>query len=86
VESVLLTARVVWEEGRYVASVDALSLEAVGDSVSQAQDELVIALRGWIEAQDTLGNLEESLARAGYVGVDEDTELQLEFVELGVTE
>jgi predicted RNase H-like HicB family nuclease len=86
VESVLLTARVVWEEGRYVASVDALALEAVGDSVSQAQDELVIALRGWIEAQDTLGNLEESLARAGYVGVDEDTELQLEFVELGVTE
>ena len=85
-ESVLLTARVVWEEGRYVASVDALALEAVGDSVSQAQDELVIALRGWIEAQDTLGNLEESLARAGYVGVDEDTELQLEFVELGVTE
>ena len=80
-KSVLLTARVAWEEGRYVASVETLELEAVGDSVREAQDELVAALRGWIEAQDTLGNLEETLARAGYEGVDEDTELQLEFVE-----
>ncbi len=80
-KSVLLTARVVWEEGRYVASVETLELEAVGDSVREAQDELVAALRGWIEAQDTLGNLEETLTRAGYEGVDEDTELQLEFVE-----
>jgi predicted RNase H-like HicB family nuclease len=80
-KSVLLTARVIWEEGRYVASVETLELEVVGDSVREAQDELVAALRGWIEAQDTLGNLEETLARAGYEGVDEDTELQLEFVE-----
>ena len=80
-ESVLLTARVVQEEDRYVASVEALALEAIGNSVRHAQDELVTALRSWIETQDTLGHLEESLAEAGYAGVGEDTKLHLEFVE-----
>ena len=80
-ESVLLTARVVWEEDRYVASVDALALAVAGSSLEQAQDELVIAMRSWIETQDTLGQLEECLAEAGYAGVGEETELHLEFVE-----
>ena len=80
-DTVLLTARVVHEEDRYVASVDALALEVVGHSLEQAQEELVTAMRSWIETQDTLGQLEECLADAGYAGVGEDTELQLEFVE-----
>jgi hypothetical protein len=77
----MLTARVVLEEGRYVARVDRLPLEGHGDSVRQAQDQLVQMVRGWIEAQDTTGRLAEALAQAGFPGADEDTELQLEFVQ-----
>ena len=77
----MLTARMVLEEGRYVARVDRLPLEGRGDSVRQAQDQLVQVVRGWIEAQDTTGRLAEALAQAGFPGADEDTELQLEFVE-----
>ena len=81
-QRVVLTARVLREEDQYVASVDALALEAFSlRSAEEAQDGLVTAVRSWIETQDTLGTLEKSLAQAGYPGVGEDTELQLEFVE-----
>lgn len=80
-EQLVLTARVVWEEGKYVAKVDGLSLEGGGSSVEQAQDELINNFRAWVELQETSSRLEHSLAEAGFPGVDEDTELQLEFVE-----
>ena len=38
-------------------------------------------MRNWIEMQDARSLLEEALAEAGFPGVEEDTELQLEFVE-----
>jgi hypothetical protein len=83
-EQLALTARVacvqddkdsVW----YVARVDGLPLEGEGDSVESAQEDLVQVMRGWIEAQDGTESLETTLAQAGFPGVDEDTELQLEF-------
>ena len=80
-ERLVLTARVVWEEGKYVARVDGLSLGGEGDSVERAQDELINNFRAWVEFQETSSRLEQSLAEAGFPGVDEDTELQLEFVE-----
>lgn len=80
-DTLLLTARVVWEDGRYVARVDKLPLEGVGGTVEEAQDELISAMRAWIELQDGTNRLEQALARAGFPGVQEDTELQLEFVE-----
>ena len=76
-----MTARVVWETDRHVATVDSLPLEGVGDSVKQAQDDLIQAMRAWIEAQDGTDSLEQTLADAGFPGVEEETELQLEFVE-----
>ena len=80
-ETLVLTARVVYQEGTYIATVDQLSLEGTGDSARQAQDELIQVVRAWIEAQDGMDRLEQELASAGLPGVDEDTELQLEFVE-----
>ncbi len=80
-ERLILTARVVWENGGYIASVDQLPLKSSGDSVREAQDQLVQAMRGWIETHDGQDGLEQALAQAGYDGVEEATELQLEFVE-----
>ncbi len=80
-ERLVLTARVVWADGRHVATVDSLPLEGVGDSVKQAQDDLIQTMRGWIETHDGRDSLGTVLAEAGFPGVGEDTELQLEFVE-----
>ncbi len=80
-ERLVLISQVVWEDGRYVARIDGLKLEGVGNSVEQAQDGLINQLRAWIEVQDGVSALEHSLAEAGYPGVEETTELQLEFLE-----
>ena len=77
----VLTARVVWNTDRHVATVDNLPLEGAGDSVKQAQDDLIQAMRAWIEAHDGTDSLERALADAGFPGVEEETALQLEFVE-----
>jgi len=81
VDTLLLTARVVWEDDKYVARVDKLPLEGAGETVQEAQDELISAMRAWIEFQDGTNRLEQALARAGFPGVQEDTELQLQFLE-----
>ena len=80
-DSVVLTARVSLEDGRYVAKVDQLPLEGAGDSVEQAQDELIQTLRGWIEFNDTTDSLEREMEAIGFPGVAPETEVQLEFVE-----
>ena len=81
VDLLVLTARVVWQADRHIATVDSLPLEGVGDSVKQAQDQLINVMRAWIEAHDGTDSLEQALADAGFPGVEEETELQLEFVE-----
>ena len=81
VETAVLTAQVVWVEDKYVARVNELPLEGEGNSVAEAQDDLINALRSWIEYQDGTSGLESALAEAGFPGVTEDTEVQLEFVE-----
>ena len=80
-DRVLLSARIVEGDGGYVARVEELSLEGVGESVQEAQDQLIQAIRSWIEAQDGQGALAEVLAQAGFPGVEDSTELQLEFLE-----
>ncbi len=77
----VLTAQVSECEAGFVARVEPLALEGVGATVQQAQDELVQAMRSWIEAHEGRDDLNETLDRAGFPGVDEDTELQLEFGE-----
>ena len=80
-ETVFLTAKVEEIENMYVARVDELELEAIGESLEIAQDELIQVVRGWIESHDGTDTLSDALADAGYPGVDEETELQLEFIE-----
>ena len=79
-EQLLLTARVTSEDGSFVARLEPLSLEVFGSSEREAQDELIQVMRTWIETHDGLDDLGEILAKAGFPGVEEDTELQLEFV------
>ena len=79
--TVVLIARVTFEEDRYLACLDAPRIEWEGATATQAQDGLINAVRSWIEAQDGAGILETSLAEAGFEGVSEDTEVQLEFTE-----
>ena len=76
-----MTARVDWEDGVYLASIESLGLSAEGETVEAAQDELINVMRNWIEVQDARSLLEETLALAGIPGVEEGTELQLEFLE-----
>ena len=80
-DELVLTARVACDDGRYVAKVDQLPLEGEGDSVQKAQDVLIQVMRSWIETNDGAEILEQVLAEAGFPGVKEDTELQLEFLE-----
>ena len=39
-------------------------------------------MRAWIELHDGTDNLGDAMADAGFPGVNEETELQLEFVDL----
>ena len=78
-ETVVLTASIEEVEDRYVARINDLDLEGIGESLEVAQDELIQVVRAWIESHDGTDTLSEVLAAAGYPGVDEDTELQLEF-------
>ena len=80
-DQVLLTARVAPENGGFIAKLEQLSLEGSGDSVQAAQDELILVVRAWIETQDGQDSLEQSLAEAGFPGVEEETEVQLEFLD-----
>lgn len=80
-ETVVLTAKIDRNEARYVVRIDNLDLEGEGESLEAAQDELIQIMRAWIESHDGADTLGDALADAGYLGVDEETELQLEFVE-----
>ena len=79
--TVVLKADVNQIEDRYVARIDDLDLEADGESLEEAQDELIQVTRAWIESHDGTDTLSEVLADAGHPGVDEETELHLEFGE-----
>ena len=80
-ETVVLMASTQEVEDRYVARIDDLDLEGIGESLEAAQDELIQVVRAWIESHDGTDTLSDVLADAGYPGVDEETELQLEFSE-----
>ena len=80
-KKVVLTARMHMSEETAVALLEPLSLEGAGTTLSEAQDDLVVKLSAWIQENDGRGELEQALSEAGYDGVDEDTELHLEFAE-----
>lgn len=78
-EQLVLTAQIVREDEGYVARLPGLELAGTGESIQQAQDQLVDNLRDWIEGHEVNETLEQALHDAGFAGVDENTELQLEF-------
>ena len=84
-ETVVLTAKVDLIEDKYVARIDDLALVGEGESLEAAQDDLIQTMRAWIESHDGTDTLSGVLAAAGYPGVDEETELQLEFAEAALS-
>jgi len=74
-------AKVDQIEDKYVARIDDVGLVGEGETLEAAQDELIQVTRAWIESHDGTDTLSGVLADAGYPGVDEETELQLEFIE-----
>jgi hypothetical protein len=64
-----------------LATVGGLDLVGKGETVQEAQEDLVEKFISWVQACDGDGSLEETLSQAGYPGVDEGTELELQFVE-----
>ena len=67
--------------GRFVAWVDGLNVQVEGESADVARDELVQAMLVWISARDCSDSMAIALLEAGFPEVDEETELQLEFLD-----
>ena len=84
-ESVALTATIEQKDDGYVVRIDDLDLEGVGETLEAAEDDLIQIMRAWIETHDGTDSLSKVMANAGYPGVDEETELQLEFVEAALS-
>jgi len=84
-ETVRLTAQINTEDDRYVVRLDDLGLVSEGETLEAAQEELIQIVRAWIESHDGTDTLSSVLADAGYPGVDEETELQLEFAEAALS-
>ena len=80
-DALTLSGRVEQKDGTFEATVSNLPISGSGDTVEEAQQDLVDRMIGWIQVHEGKENLEEKLAEAGYAGVDEETELVLEFVE-----
>ena len=75
-----LIARVMLEGNRYVATVDRLALEGMGNTRAAAENALIQVVRGWLERQDTTGQLADAL---GIDDLDEATEIVLQFINNG---
>ena len=84
-DTVVLTAEINRDQARdeawFVARIENLDLEGEGNSLEAAQDDLIQVMRAWIETHDGTDTLSDALAAAGFEGVDEETEVQLEFAE-----
>ena len=78
---VTLPARVVQTEEGCTATIDNLELIGEGTTAAEAQTDLVEKFSSWIQTCEGQEILEQDLAAAGYPGVDEETELELVFVE-----
>ncbi len=81
VERLTLTARVEWENARFVARVEGIDVVGEGDSPEVAREDLVQAMLSWISSRDCNDSMADALTEAGFTGIDDDTELELEFAE-----
>ena len=73
-----LEARVARDGDQFLASVNGLEIQSSGRTREAAENALVQAMRGWLERQDTVGRLGQSL---GLDDLDEQTEIVLRFVD-----
>lgn len=62
----------------FLAIVSGLELRGGGSTAARAQDDLVRAMRSWLERQDTIGRLAASLCAED---LSEETEVTLRFVD-----
>ena len=76
-----LPARIAQDEDAYLATVDNLELVGRGATVKDAQDDLVENFLSWLQTCDGQGSLAAALSEAGYAGVSEHTEWELQFLE-----
>ena len=81
-ERLTLTARVDVEDSRYVARIEGIDVRGEGDSPDAAREELVQAMLSWISQRDCTDSMAGTLAEAGFPEIDDNTELELEFIEL----
>ena len=79
-ERLLLTASVEPTENGYLALLDSLELQGTGETPRLAQDDLVDLLRSWIELRQADETLGQALTDAGFPGLEDDTEIHLEFI------
>ena len=92
VERLTLTARVEQDEdARFVARIEGIPPsvqmpQGEGDSLDSAREELIQAMLSWISNQDCAESMAGVLAEAGFPQIDDDTELELEFVPNSETE
>lgn len=82
-EKLKVQARVVEKDSGFVATVESLTPKGKGATPREAQDDLVEKFIEWVQSCEGQGALETTLLEAGYVGVSESTELELEFENTG---
>ena len=80
-ERLVLTATVESTGEGYLALLDSLDLRGAGETARMAQDDLVDLLRSWIELRQADETLGQALTDAGFPGLEDDTEIHLEFVD-----
>lgn len=81
-----LTARIIREDSRFIATVEGINVRGVGESPEAARDELVQAMLSWISTRDCAESMAGALADAGFPEVDDETELELEFADFSEEE
>ena len=80
-ERLVLTARVEQEDATFVAWVDGIDVQVEGESADLAREELIQAMLIWISARDCTESMVVALTEAGFPEIDDETELQLEFLD-----
>ena len=81
VERLTLRAKVEQDEARFVARIDGIGVQGEGESADVAREELVQAMLNWISDKDCSDSMSLALTEAGFPGIDDETELELEFAE-----
>ena len=81
-ERLILTARVEWEDSKFVAHIEGIDVRGEGESPDSAREELIQVMLSWISSQDCAESMSGALTAAGFPEIDDDTELQLEFADL----